>query len=69
MVNAEMARLTSSTEAAIEQAAHAAASAHRQYLDARARADEAWRLVREIDPTETGSVDEQIWIEPTVHRQ
>jgi hypothetical protein len=69
IVDAEMARLTLTTDAEVEQAAHTAAAAHRQYLDARARADEAWRIVRELDPTETDQVDEQLWIEHVADRQ
>ncbi len=40
-----------------------AATAYRDYLDARSRADEAWRLVDELDPTKnTEAVDPTLWV-------
>ncbi len=68
IVTAEMTRLDVAAGQAnpevVEAATKAAAVAHRNYLDARARADEAWRLVRELDPTAAdGTLDEQLWIE------
>ncbi|NNF53331.1 MAG: amino acid permease [Acidimicrobiales bacterium] len=40
-----------------------AASAYRDYVDARSRADEAWRLVDELDPTKnTEPVDPSLWV-------
>ena len=51
MVDAEMARLTSASkdDKQMAEAAKAAAAAHRRYLDARTRSDEAWRLTHELD--------------------
>ncbi len=72
IVAAEMRRLEASngdggdgddpTEA-VAAAVAAASRAHRQYLDARARADEAWRMVSELDPTApTGQIDPELWL-------
>lgn len=47
----------------IEESVAAAAKAQRDYLDARSRADEAWRIVAEIDPTmSTEIVDPALWM-------
>ncbi|MGH1488567.1 MAG: amino acid permease [Acidimicrobiales bacterium] len=67
MVEAEMVRLRSSDGAddpQVIESVTAAGRAHRRYLDARARADEAWRLVTEIDPASSNDrVDPNLWIE------
>ncbi len=48
----------------VVEAHQKARAAHRRYLDARSRADEAWRLVSEIDPmSSTDRVDPKHWIE------
>ncbi len=73
VVAAEMARMGVDISAAgqgsgeapptIDEAAAAAAKAQRDYLDARSRADEAWRIVAEIDPTmSTEIVDPALWV-------
>ncbi len=56
LVTAELARMDVSAGRAIDAetvatAESAARQAQRTYVDARTRADEAWRLVRELDPT------------------
>ncbi len=69
MVTAELARLNcrdgdAEAERLVKEAAAAAAAAQRRYLDARSRADEAWRLVQEMDPNApTGAVDPEVWLE------
>ncbi len=69
MVSAELARINcrdgdAEAERAVKEATAAAAVAQRSYLDARARADEAWRLVREMDPnTPSGEVNPEVWLE------
>ncbi len=69
MVRAEMLRLDYEAtgrepDDALDDAITRSKNAHRQYLDARARADEAWRLVNEIDPTAAAeSVDPNLWLE------
>ncbi len=67
MVDAEMARLRSADGAEdpkVIESVTAASQAHRRYLDARARADEAWRLVTEIDPASSNDrIDPNLWIE------
>ncbi len=41
----------------------AAVAAHRTYIDARARAEEAWRVVRELDPTASSEkLDPELWV-------
>ena len=70
IVSAEMTRLTTAgsdnASELVAEAASLAAAAHRRYLDSRARADEAWRVVRQIDPTEAdGKLADQVWIERT----
>jgi hypothetical protein len=46
----------------VEEADRRASAAQRTYLDARARADEAWRVAREIDPTiGTDTLDPSLW--------
>ncbi len=48
----------------IAAATQAATQAKRAYLDARSRADEAWRLVREMDPSAaTDRLDPNVWLE------
>jgi amino acid transporter len=68
MVDAEMARLRSADGAEdpkVIESVTAASQAHRRYLDARARADEAWRLVTEIDPASSNDqVDPDLWEAP-----
>ena len=66
MVEAELVRLSNpdsgghSTE--IADTEKAAAKAQRSYLDARTRADEAWRVVASIDPSAAdGRVDPELW--------
>lgn len=40
-----------------------AAEAQRTYIDARARAEEAWRIARELDPTATNEkLDPKLWV-------
>ena len=40
-----------------------AAEAQRTYIDARARAEEAWRVARELDPTDTTEkLDPKLWV-------
>ncbi len=77
MVRAEMLRLDyeatgQAPDEELEEVMGRSKSAHRQYLDARARADEAWRLVSEIDPgSATESLDPSLWLEadrPTANR-
>ncbi len=74
MVAAELARMSAEpgdVEAAeqVAAAATAASVAQRRYLDARARADEAWRLVEDIDPTAPSSrLDSRLWLD-TAHDQ
>jgi hypothetical protein len=67
MVEAEMIRMehaASPDAAEVTAATDQARAAHRRYLDARSRADEAWRLVAEIDPmASTGAVDPEHWVE------
>ncbi len=69
VVRAEMLRLDYEAtgrdpDAALDDAIARSKNAHRQYLDARARADEAWRLVNEIDPGAAAeSVDPDLWLE------
>lgn len=47
----------------VHEAEAAASRAQRVYLDARARAEEAWRVVHEIDPAAaTDEVDPQLWV-------
>jgi hypothetical protein len=73
IVAAEMLRLQADREpdnadltTELASASARASAAHRRYLDARARADEAWRLVREIDPaTATTDPDSELWETPT----
>ncbi len=72
VVAAEIARLDqeesgaadrSGTPAAIAAADEAAERARREYLDARTRADEAWRVVDELDPTQTTqALDPALWV-------
>ena len=67
MVEAEMLRLGGAPPAAgdgaLAQADEAAARAHRTYIDALTRADEAWRMAREIDPTApTDALDPELWV-------
>ncbi len=70
VVAAEIARMTNDstpeTSANSESAGpehHLAADAYRDYLDARSRADEAWRLVDELDPAKnTEPVDPSLWV-------
>ena len=51
------------TDPAAEEARRAATQAQRKYLDARARAEEAWRRVREIDPSATTeTIDPELWL-------
>ncbi len=72
MVAAELVRLENGEGAdqRVLEAVEAASVAHRQYLDARARSDEAWRLVREIDPAAaTDSLDPALWLEADSSRQ
>ena len=53
-------RVSSDSFAAVEQQAR---QAQRVYVDARTRADEAWRVVRELDPTAaTEDLKPQDWI-------
>ena len=69
MVTAELARMScrdgdAEDERKAKAATAAATAAQRRYLDARARADEAWRLVQEMDPNApTGAVDPDVWLE------
>lgn len=67
MVEAEMARLRSpdnEQDPVVVASVTSASLAHRRYLDARARADEAWRLVTEIDPASSSDrLDPNLWIE------
>lgn len=67
MVEAELLRIErpelddGATE--IGAADKAAAKAQRAYLDARTRADEAWRVVADIDPAAAeGRVDPELWV-------
>jgi hypothetical protein len=40
-----------------------ASEAQRTYIDARARAEEAWRIARELDPTATNEkLDPKLWV-------
>lgn len=67
LVNAELLRIDhesgGGTDAVAVATAHEEAKqAQRTYVDARTRADEAWRLVRELDPTAPETPDDQHWI-------
>jgi amino acid transporter len=67
LVNAELLRIDHEsggvTDTGAVTAAHEQAKqAQRTYVDARARADEAWRLVRELDPTAAETPGDQHWI-------
>ncbi len=68
IVAAEMRRLEAGNgdtgdPAALAAAVEAASRAHRMYVDARARADEAWRVVGELDPTASDEeVDPELWL-------
>ncbi len=64
MVDAEMLRIErGSTDPDVEVAVARSAAAQRRYLDARARADEAWRVVGELDPNEVFEpVDPEVWL-------
>jgi amino acid transporter len=66
LVAAEVLRAGGSEPLEIASAEAAAVSAQRRYLDARARADEAWRLVGHLDPTTShGDIDEALWLTPS----
>ncbi|MEM9654393.1 MAG: hypothetical protein AAGA65_20035, partial [Actinomycetota bacterium] len=46
-----------------------ASDAQRTYIDARARAEEAWRIARELDPTATNEkLDPKLWVGSAVDR-
>ncbi len=67
IVAAEMARLDAGNgdgdADAVAEAVAAASRAHRLYIDARARADEARRVVAELDPTASnGPIDPELWL-------
>jgi leucyl aminopeptidase (aminopeptidase T) len=68
LVRAEIARLEhagagNGSARLVAEAEEAANRAQRTYLDARTRAEEAWRIVHEIDPTAaTDEVDPQLWV-------
>ncbi len=74
MVQAELLRLSAGTDdvdpAAIAAADEAAAAANRRYVDALTRADEAWRHVRELDPTAVSeSLDPSLWVGSATRRR
>lgn len=55
--------MTDRSEEEIETADLAASAAQRTYVDAKARADEAWRIARQLDPGHTSSeVDPSLWL-------
>lgn len=65
MVSAEMNRIDAMASGRdpdrtiVDRAKHA----HRAYIDARTRADEAWRLVNELDPSAAnGHLDPDLWM-------
>ncbi len=63
LVDAELARMTDQNPEAVAAADNSAAAAQRTYVDAKTRADEAWRLVRELDPNHDSSiVDPSLWL-------
>jgi hypothetical protein len=68
MVAAELNRMScragdAEDERKVREATATATAAQRRYLDARARADEAWRLVQEMDPNApTGEIDPDVWL-------
>ncbi len=64
MVAAEMLRIElGSEDPSVTEAVEASAAAQRTYLDARARAEEAWRIVAELDPSEkVEAVDPSVWV-------
>lgn len=68
MVEAEMLRMDyeangHTPDERLTEATAAATAAHRAYLDARSRADEALRLVRELDPADaTDDLDTGLWV-------
>ncbi len=67
MVEAELLRIErpecTSDDEAIVAADREAADAQRAYLDARTRADEAWRVVSDLDPSAAdGHVDPELWV-------
>lgn len=63
LVDAELARMTERPLEEIVDADAAATAAQRTYVDAKSRADEAWRVVRDLDPTHTtGGVDPSLWL-------
>ncbi|MEM7094644.1 MAG: amino acid permease [Actinomycetota bacterium] len=67
MVEAELIRIERpvciETDDAVASADKEAAAAQRAYLDARTRADEAWRVVAGIDPSAAnGRVDPELWV-------
>lgn len=63
LVDAELARMLDKTDEEIAEADKIAAAAQRTYVDAKTRADEAWRRVRELDPNDASSaVDPSLWL-------
>ena len=73
MVTAEMLRMEHAGEdpehPAIAEADAAASRANRTYIDALARADEAWRIVAELDPAmTTEEIDPELWVSDDLPR-
>lgn len=63
LVNAELARMEDLGDDRIAAADRAASIAQRTYVDAKARVDEAWRLVHELDPSHAeNDVDPSLWL-------
>lgn len=63
LVDAELARMLDKTDDEIAAADQSAAAAQRKYVDAKTRADEAWRRARELDPQHASSdVDPSLWL-------
>ena len=66
MVDAEMLRIDrGGSDPDVVEAVARSAAAQRRYLDARSRADEAWRVVGDLDPNEVFKpVDPEVWLTP-----
>ena len=63
LLRMELAPTGTGTDEKVLEAAEAATRAHRKYVDARARAEEAWRIVRGLDPTVgTDTLDPELWL-------
>ncbi len=64
LVDAELTRMDSDNDPArITEAEEKATQAHRDYLDVKSRADQAWRIAYELDPSKaTAELSRDLWV-------